>query len=242
LIRTSSAATTFGPLPTTAQYRFAGAKRCAACGDRRARREHLAHRCRQLAQRARTSWRRFALPTPAASVIAHASSVPRDLRVERLRRRDAHLHVAPVARVEHAVGLVGEIAVATVDDRQHHAPRLRTRSTVRFVSVVVPLWLTAITSVSLMSRRMWNPLSSVAVIGSTSSSPSDNVSSTAAALVLQLRQALTDERVPAQLTRGKAAAIRCWERAARRAPVEHPVRARRILPRAVSCAGSRAPR
>ena len=28
----------------------------------------------------------------------------RDLRVERLRRRDAHLHVAPVGRVEHAVG------------------------------------------------------------------------------------------------------------------------------------------
>ena len=41
----------------------------------------------------------------------------RDLRVERLRRCDAHLDVAAVGRVEHAVGLVDEIAVATVDDR-----------------------------------------------------------------------------------------------------------------------------
>ena len=45
------------------------------------------------------------------------------------------------------------------------APRLRSRSTVRLVSVVVPLWLTATASVSLMSRRMPKPDSSVAVIG-----------------------------------------------------------------------------
>ena len=35
----------------------------------------------------------------------------------------------------------------------------------RLVSVVVPLWLTAMASVSLMSRRSWKPDSSVAVIG-----------------------------------------------------------------------------
>ena len=35
----------------------------------------------------------------------------------------------------------------------------------RLVSVVVPLWLTATASVSLMSRRMPKPDSSVAVIG-----------------------------------------------------------------------------
>ncbi len=40
----------------------------------------------------------------------------RDLGVERLGRRHAHLDVATVGRVEHAVGLVGEVAVATVDD------------------------------------------------------------------------------------------------------------------------------
>ena len=45
------------------------------------------------------------------------------------------------------------------------APRPRTRSTVRLVSVVVPLWLMATTSVSLMSWRMPKPRSSVAVIG-----------------------------------------------------------------------------
>ena len=42
----------------------------------------------------------------------------------------------------------------------------------RFVSVVVPDWLTAIASVSLMSRRMPKPDSSVAVTASTSSWPS----------------------------------------------------------------------
>ena len=45
------------------------------------------------------------------------------------------------------------------------APRPRSRSTVRLVSVVVPLWLTATASVSLMSRRSPKPDSSVAVIG-----------------------------------------------------------------------------
>ena len=67
-----------------------------------------------------------------------------DLGVERLGRRDAHLDVATVAGVHHAVGLVGEVAVAPVDDASTVAPRPRARSTVRLVSVVVPLWLTAI--------------------------------------------------------------------------------------------------
>jgi hypothetical protein len=48
------------------------------------------------------------------------------------------------------------------------APRARTTSTVRLVSVVVPLWLTAITSVSDMSGRTSKPESSVASIASTS--------------------------------------------------------------------------
>ena len=66
----------------------------------------------------------------------------RDLRVERLGGRHAHLDVATVGRVEHAVGLVGEVAVAPVDDGDHdRAPRPRARSTVRLVSVVVPDWL-----------------------------------------------------------------------------------------------------
>ena len=42
-----------------------------------------------------------------------------DLRVERLRGGHAHLDVATIGRVEHAVGAVGEIAVATIDDRHH---------------------------------------------------------------------------------------------------------------------------
>ena len=43
----------------------------------------------------------------------------RDLRVERLGRRHAHLHVASVGGVEDAVGLVGQVRVASVDDRHH---------------------------------------------------------------------------------------------------------------------------
>ena len=52
----------------------------------------------------------------------------------------------------------------------------------RFVSVVVPDWLTAIASVSVMSRRIPNPDSSVAVIASTSSWPSVSSSRIAAVL------------------------------------------------------------
>ncbi len=40
----------------------------------------------------------------------------RHLGVERLGRRHGHLDVAPVARVQHAVGLVGQVAVAPVHD------------------------------------------------------------------------------------------------------------------------------
>ena len=86
----------------------------------------------------------------------------RDLRVEGLRRRDAHLDVATVGRVEHAVGLVDEVAVAPVDDRDDRRAAVAARSTVRFVSVVVPLWLMATTSVSCMSSRRPKPESSVA--------------------------------------------------------------------------------
>src|SRR3546814_1813329 len=39
-----------------------------------------------------------------------------DLRVEGLGGGHAHLDVAPVGRVEHAVGLVGEVGPAAVDD------------------------------------------------------------------------------------------------------------------------------
>ena len=46
-----------------------------------------------------------------------------DLGVERLRRGDAHLDVATVGRVQHAVGLVGEVAAAAVDDADHAPPR-----------------------------------------------------------------------------------------------------------------------
>ena len=42
-----------------------------------------------------------------------------DLRVEGLGGRHAHLHVAAVRRVEHAVALVGEVGATPVDDGEH---------------------------------------------------------------------------------------------------------------------------
>ncbi|CAB4688189.1 unannotated protein [freshwater metagenome] len=42
-----------------------------------------------------------------------------DLRVERLCRGNAHLNVAAVRGIQHAIGLVGEIAVATIHDANH---------------------------------------------------------------------------------------------------------------------------
>ena len=92
-----------------------------------------------------------------------------DLGVERLGGRDAHLHVAPVGRVEDAVGLVGEVAGAGSRWRRPSRPAARTRSTVRLVSVVVPDWLMATTRVSLMSGRRPKPESSVAGRASTRS-------------------------------------------------------------------------
>ena len=42
-----------------------------------------------------------------------------DLGVERLGGRHAHLHVTTVGGVQHAVGTIGEVAVASVDDGDH---------------------------------------------------------------------------------------------------------------------------
>ena len=92
--------------------------------DRGAAGEHLPHRVGQLAQ-ARRATRcdasRSASPSaPSSAAMPSASRYAgRELRVERLRRRDAHLHVATVGRVEHAVALVDEVALAPVDDRDH---------------------------------------------------------------------------------------------------------------------------
>ena len=44
-----------------------------------------------------------------------------DLRVEGLRRRDAHLHVTPVGGVEHPGGSIHQVAVAAVHDGDDHA-------------------------------------------------------------------------------------------------------------------------
>ena len=75
----------------------------------------------------------------------------RDLRIERLGGGDAHFDVAPIGGIEHPVRLLYEVAVAPVDYRDYMGTPARTRSTVRFVSVVVPDWLIATTSIADMS-------------------------------------------------------------------------------------------
>ena len=65
-------------------------------------------------------------PTVAAADLAgdgqRQQEARRHLGVERLGGGDAHLDVAPVRRVEDAVGLHDQVAVAPVDDGQHRRP------------------------------------------------------------------------------------------------------------------------
>ena len=98
-------------------------------GDRRSRAAStVAHRVGQLAQRRRAA-RGGAASIADAGRLGDRARQQRaggDLGVERLRRGHAHLDVAAVGRVQHAVGLVGEVAAAAVDDRR--APPRRGRA------------------------------------------------------------------------------------------------------------------
>ena len=105
------------PPSTAATARAAAATR----RSRRAGRATLLHRVgeRRAARRAgRAPGPRRSRPTSVGER-EREQEPGGDLRVERLGRRDAHLDVAAVGRVEHAVGLVDEVAVAAVDDRDH---------------------------------------------------------------------------------------------------------------------------
>ena len=79
--------------------------------------DHERHRVRQLAQRGEHLVR--PRDVEHAGLVGEGQrqqQTGRDLRVERFGRRDAHLHVAPVRREQHAVGFVDEVTVAAVDD------------------------------------------------------------------------------------------------------------------------------
>ena len=54
-----------------------------------------------------------------ASATRRPTEAGGDLRVERLGRGHAHLHVTTVGGVQHAVGTIGEVTVPSVDDRDH---------------------------------------------------------------------------------------------------------------------------
>ena len=80
--------------------------------------DHGAHRVRQGAQRGEAPVRERGIECVDGLRDRQREEMPgRDLCVERLRRRDAHLDVAPVRREEHTVGLVDQVAVASVHDR-----------------------------------------------------------------------------------------------------------------------------
>ena len=128
------------PLPTTAQYRRDTACRCAIVGDRGAGARAPAT-SRRGASAATRGTRGHAPDRACVDLIGDGDGeeVARgDLRVERLGGRHCHLDVAAVGRVEHAVGLVDEVAVAPVDDGDDRSTAARARSDVRLVSVVVP--------------------------------------------------------------------------------------------------------
>ncbi len=89
-------------------------------GDHFAARQHLAHRIGEFAQRCEEVGASAVVADPGClSDRAGQQRTGGHLGVEGLRRRHTHLDVAPVGRVEHAVGLVGEIATAPVDDADH---------------------------------------------------------------------------------------------------------------------------
>ncbi len=114
------------------------------------------------------------------------------------------------------------------------APRERAKSTVRLVSVVVPLWLIAITSVSDMSSCNWNPDSSVAGNASTCTRRSTSVCNNCT----KLRPAIA--AVPCPITRMRAilpadnASITCCgttevSSEAKRFPSRSPILPRNVL-------------
>ena len=87
--------------------------------DRAALLEHRLHRVGQLLQPAQQFGRLLAIASQLGSECEGEEVSRGDLRVERLRRRHRHLEVAAVRRVEHAVGLVDEVALPAVHDRDH---------------------------------------------------------------------------------------------------------------------------
>ena len=89
-------------------------------GQRRPARHRAGHAVGQLAQREEDLVARIGRID--ADLVGHGQRqqvAGRDLGVERLGRRDAHLHVAPVGGVEDAVGLVGQVAAPAVHDGDH---------------------------------------------------------------------------------------------------------------------------
>ncbi len=85
-------------------------------GDHRAQRDHSPHRVRQRAEGSQDLARAGRLDAELCGQRDREQVAGGHLGVEGLRGRDAHLDVAAVGRVQHAVGLVDEVAVPAVDD------------------------------------------------------------------------------------------------------------------------------
>jgi hypothetical protein len=89
------------------------------------------------------------------------------------------------------------------------APRARTRSTVRLVSVVVPDWLTATTRVSLMSSARPKPDSSVARVASTTT---PDLASSGASTAAKLCAAMAAVPWPTPTIRRMAPSCNRWRK------------------------------
>ena len=88
--------------------------------DGLARLEHRAHRVGQRVQRrSKLVTREPSTPTQPRPSRSRAGTPRRSARRTPWSTATRHLDIAAVGRVEHTVGLVDEVAVATVDDRDH---------------------------------------------------------------------------------------------------------------------------
>ena len=169
-MRSSCAAIEFAPLPTTAQYRRVervalgdGGDLVALVDDRVPSRR--AARAARRATRARPA--RVERSDLVGERRARAGIRPRSARrTPSSTRRSSPRRARRTCRARRRTCRRGRCCGGS-RSRRPLAPRARTRSTVRFVSVVVPLWLIATTSVSDMSPRSPKPESSVAGSAST---------------------------------------------------------------------------
>jgi len=146
------------PLPTTAHDRAAHAWRCAATRWPAAG-EHGAHEPGRSRRRAEHLVSVGAVDSPSAAQLDRQAEREQIIRPRAERRTPSsmprHSDVSSVGCVEHAVALVDESLGAGSRSDHDRLPVTRARSTVRFVSVVVPTARSQPRTVAMFSRETY---------------------------------------------------------------------------------------